>query len=149
MCRYDWVIANLMLLNHRDLWDTKQVKSELAAHAISEGKLFLYVFAIMGFDWLQLTAIRLSAVSGVIADWERVDAWSTFCLRAIGLVFLFVCNGGTRGRIFSTGISRCRLLWAGNLSRHRFVAMPAVKMLLSGATPNVSAAGRYPLHWWP
>lgn len=89
-----------MPLHHRDLWDTKQVKSELAAHAISEGKVFLYFFAIMGFDWLQFTAIRLSSVSGVIADWERVDALATFCLTAIGLVFLFVCNGGTQGKDF-------------------------------------------------
>jgi hypothetical protein len=89
-----------MPLNHRDLWDTKHVKSELAARAISEGKVFLYFFAIMGFDWLQFTAIRLSAVSGVIADWARMDAWSTFCLTVIGLVFLFVCNGGTLGRDF-------------------------------------------------
>lgn len=89
-----------MFLNHRDLWDTKHVKSELAAHAISEGGVFLYFFAIMGFDWLQFTAIRLSAVSGVIADWARVDAWSTFCLTVIGLVFLFMCNGGTHGKDF-------------------------------------------------
>lgn len=41
------------------------------------GKVFLYCFAISGFDWLQCTAIRLSSVSEVIADWERVDARST------------------------------------------------------------------------
>jgi hypothetical protein len=89
-----------MPLNHRDLWDTKHLKSELAANAISEGKLFLYFFAITGFDWLQFTAIRLTAVSEVIADWERVDALSTLSLTAIGLVFLFLCNGGILGKDF-------------------------------------------------
>lgn len=89
-----------MPLNHRDLWDTTHVKSELAANAISEGKSFLYFFAIIGFDWLQFTAIRLSSVSRVISEWERVDAWSTLCLTAIGLVFLFLCNGGIHGKDF-------------------------------------------------
>jgi FMN phosphatase YigB (HAD superfamily) len=28
-------------LHHRDLWDSRQVKSELAARAIPEGKVFL------------------------------------------------------------------------------------------------------------
>lgn len=89
-----------MRLNHRDLWDTTHLKSELAANAISEGKLFLYFFAIIGFDWLQFTAIRLSSRSGILADWQRVDAWFTLCLTAIGLVFLFVCNGGIHGKDF-------------------------------------------------
>jgi hypothetical protein len=87
-------------INHRDFWDTKHLKSELAANAISEGKLFLYFFAITGFDWLQFTAIRLSSTPDTIYDWERVDALSTLFLTVIGLIFLFLCNGGIRGKDF-------------------------------------------------
>ena len=49
----------VMPLNHRDLWDTRHVKSELAARAMPEGKVFLYFLAITTFDWLQFTAFRI------------------------------------------------------------------------------------------
>ena len=89
-----------MPLNHRDFWDTKHLKLELATGAMSEGKAFLYFFAIMGFDWLQFTTFRLSPASVPISAWERVDAWLTFALTVFGLAFLFWCNGGVRGKDF-------------------------------------------------
>ena len=48
-----------MALNHRDLWDTRHVKSALATRAMPEAKIFLYFLAITTFDWLQLTAFRI------------------------------------------------------------------------------------------
>ena len=89
-----------MPISHRDLWDTKYLKSELASHAVSEGKSFLYFLAITGFDWLQFTAIRLSPSSGTISAWERADALSTLALTVLGLSFLFWCNGGVHGKDF-------------------------------------------------
>lgn len=86
-------MSNVMQLNHRDLWDTKHLKAELAAHVMSEGKVFAYFFAIMSFDWLQFTAIRLSAVFAPISEWDRADALITFVGTILGLAFLFWCNG--------------------------------------------------------
>lgn len=62
-----------MALNHRDLWDTRYVKSELATRAVSEAKVFLYFLAITTFDWLQFTACRNTSHDGV---WSLSDAWA-------------------------------------------------------------------------
>ena len=48
-----------MALSHRDFWDTRHVKSELATGAMPEAKVFLYFLAITTFDWLQLTVFRI------------------------------------------------------------------------------------------
>ncbi len=89
-----------MPINHRDFWDTRHLKSELAAHAVTEGALFFYFLAVTGFDWLQFTVIRLSSFSGTISAWELVDALSSLVFTLGGLVFLFGCNGGTHGKDF-------------------------------------------------
>lgn len=89
-----------MSINHRDLWDTEHLKFALAAHALSERKTFLYFLAIFAFDWMQFTAIRLSPALDSIASWERADALFTLALTLGGLVYLFICNGGARGRDF-------------------------------------------------
>lgn len=89
-----------MFINHRDLWDTKHLKSELASHVVSEGKSFLYFLVITGFDWLQFTAFRLWPTSGELSSWEQADAMSTLAITIIGLVFLFWCNGGRLGKDF-------------------------------------------------
>lgn len=89
-----------MPLNHHYLWNTRFLKSELSAHAISEGKLFLYFFAITGFDWLQFTFIRLSSTSGAMQDWEYANALSPLFITIIGLLFLFLFNGGVHGKDF-------------------------------------------------
>lgn len=89
-----------MPLNHRDIWDAKHVRSELAAHAISEGKTFAYFFAIICFDWLQFTSFRLTVSASPIQSWEHFDALLTLVLTILGLLFLYWCNGGSRGKGF-------------------------------------------------
>lgn len=88
-----------MTLQHRDLWDTRHVKRELIANTISERKAFIYFFAIMMFDWFQLTSFRLSPSAG-ISSWARADALITLAVTAAGLLFLYQCNGGKYGRDF-------------------------------------------------
>lgn len=88
-----------MTLRHRDLWDTHHVKGELIVNAISERKAFMYFFGIMIFDWLQLTAFRLSP-SADISPWVRADAHITLTITAVGLLFLYHCNGGKHGKDF-------------------------------------------------
>lgn len=88
-----------MTLRHRDLWDTRHVKRELIANTLSERKAFAYFFAIMVFDWFQLTSFRLSPSAG-LSPWARADALITFAITAVGLLFLYQCNGGKHGKNF-------------------------------------------------
>ncbi|MBK8814808.1 MAG: hypothetical protein IPN42_04530 [Methylococcaceae bacterium] len=76
------------------------MKAELTARAVSEGKSFFYFIAIIGFDCLQFTLVRLSTAPVPLSDWEHVDSLSTFVLTVLGLIFLFWCNGGIRGKDF-------------------------------------------------
>jgi hypothetical protein len=86
-------------MNLRYLWDTKYVKSLLANRSLTEEKSFAYFFAIMGFDWLQFTTIQLMRASN-ITDWERTGIVLTFLLTILGILFLFWCNGGIKGKDF-------------------------------------------------
>jgi hypothetical protein len=89
-----------MPLNHRDLWDTRHVKSELAAGAMPEGKVFLYFLAITTFDWLQLTAFRIRPNPEPLSRLSQFEAWFGFGVTVVGVAFLFLCNGGGRGKDF-------------------------------------------------
>ena len=86
--------------NHRDLWDTRHVKSELAARAMPEGKVFLYFLAITTFDWLQLTAFRIRPNPEPLSPSSQFEAWFGLGITVVGVVFLFLCNGGGRGKDF-------------------------------------------------
>ena len=63
-----------MALNHRDLWDTRHVKSELATRAVSEAKVFLYFLAITTFDWLQFARGAAGTRDPIV--WSLSDAWA-------------------------------------------------------------------------
>lgn len=89
-----------MRIHHRDLWDTRYVRSKLAADSISETQSFAYFLSILCFDWLQLVSFRLSVTSCLLDSWQRADALFTFAISVFGVLFLFACNGGKRGKYF-------------------------------------------------
>lgn len=86
-------------INHRYLWDTRFVLSELKDNHLSEAAIFRYFLVLMGFDWLQFTMIATADTSN-IASWSVANAWITFGLTIIGLVFLYTRNGGREGQYF-------------------------------------------------
>lgn len=72
---------------------------KLRVGSLSEGRSFVYFWAIMVFDWLQFTLIATTPTGGITA-WSAVSAWATFAITAIGLVYLYHMNGGQNGRQF-------------------------------------------------
>jgi hypothetical protein len=99
LCVQHFDSSSNMTLRHRDLWDTRHVKRELITNTVSERKAFAYFFAIMIFDWFQLTSFRLSPSAG-ISPWARADALITLAVTAAGLLFLYRSNGGKHGKDF-------------------------------------------------
>jgi hypothetical protein len=89
-----------MPLNHRDLWDIRHVRSELAARAMPEWKVFLCFLAITTFDWLQFTAFRLWPGKKPLSPASQFEAWFGLGITVTGVVFLFLCNRGARGNDF-------------------------------------------------
>ena len=126
-----------MPFNHRDLWSTAHVKTQLASGPMSEGKTFLYFLAITGFDWLQLTAFRLSHSPEPTPTWGYFDAWFAFAITLAALVYLFLCNGGTRGSHFLDRYFPLSVVVGWKIVAASFVVLPAVKAALSGAPPSV------------
>ena len=88
-----------MPLDHRTLWSTNHVRSQLVADAISERATFAYFLVIMAFDWLQFTQIATTPTASMSA-WSLFHSWATFAITLLGLVYLFHKNGGSRGRNF-------------------------------------------------
>ena len=127
-----------MPFSHRDLWSTAHIKAQLASGPMSEGKTFLYFLAIMAFDWLQFTAFRLARSSEPIPAWNHFDAWFAFAITIAALVYLFLCNGGTRGAHFLYRYFPLSVVVGWKFVAASLVALPTLKMLLSGASPNVS-----------
>ena len=128
----------MMAINHHDLWDTNHLKSALAAHTISEGKAFAYFFAIMGFDWLQFTAIRLSPVSGALLNWEYVDVLLTFFLTLLGMPFLFWCNGGVRGKDFLYRYFPLSFVVGWKFMVFSYAALSLLYFVMQGASPSLT-----------
>ena len=88
-----------MAFNHRDLWDASYVRRQLSTRSLSESKAFLYFLTITAFDWLQFTAMQLGRPAE-LTNPETAGAWLALGITLTGVIFLFVCNGGSQGRDF-------------------------------------------------
>ena len=104
---------------------------------MSEHKTFLYFLAIMGFDWLQFTAFRLSHSPEPIPAWEYFDAWFAFAITVAALIFLFLCNGGTRGAHFLSRYFPLSFVVGWKFVVMGLVVLPAISLVLSGISQSV------------
>lgn len=127
-----------MSFNHRDLWSSAHARKQLASGPMSEGKTFLYFLAITAFDWLQFTAFRLTQRAEPIPGWGYFDAWFALAITLAGLAYLFLCNGGLRGRYFLYRYFPLSVVVGWKFVAAAFVVLPAVTTALAGASPNVA-----------
>jgi hypothetical protein len=67
---------------------------------MSEGKVFLYFLTITTFDWLQLTAFRIRPNPEALSRLSQFEAWFGLGITVVGVVFLFLRNGGGQGKDF-------------------------------------------------
>lgn len=86
-------------INHRYLWNSRFVREQLHANALSEGATFAYFLVIMAFDWLQFTFVA-TMPSADVSLWSVVGSWATFVITVAGLIYLYIRNGGSTGREF-------------------------------------------------
>lgn len=88
-----------MSFDHRYLWSTGFVRDLLRTDHLSEAASFGYFLAIMTFDWLQFTVIATTPTPS-ISPWSTVGAWITFAVTVLGLLYLYIQNGGGAGKQF-------------------------------------------------
>ena len=127
-----------MALSHRDLWDTRHVKSELATRAISEAKVFLYFLAITTFDWLQFTAFRIWPNPEPLSLSAQFEAWFGFGITVIAVVFLFLCNGGGQGKDFLYRYFPLAVVVGWKFVAAMVFASLALRHVLAGQPENVT-----------
>src|SRR6187551_3065213 len=89
-----------MLSNIRNLFSTDQVKQKIKNGRLSEGQLFFYFYIILTFDTYNYVQGWFSIAGKSPRIDDVVQAWGTFFYAAIGLIMLFIVNGGTRGKDF-------------------------------------------------
>jgi hypothetical protein len=130
--------GSVMRLRHRDLWDTRHVKSQLAARAMPEGKVFLYFLAITTFDWLQLTAFRIRPNPEPLPAPALFDAWLGLGITVVAVVFLFHCNGGGRGKDFLYRYFPLSVVVGWKFVLVMVVASWAVSLVIAGQPENVT-----------
>jgi hypothetical protein len=65
------------------------------------------------------------------------DAWFALALTIAALVYLFFCNGGTRGAHFLQRYFPLSVVVGWKIVAVSFVVLPAVRASLQGASPSV------------
>jgi hypothetical protein len=128
----------VMALNHRDLWDTRYVKSELATGAVTEAKVFLYFLAITTFDWLQFTAFRIRPNAEPLSVPAEFEAWFGLGITVAGVIFLFLCNGGGHGKDFLYRYFPLAVVVGWKVVAAMVVAAWALSQVLAGQPEHVT-----------
>ena len=88
-----------MSFDHRYIWSTGFVRDLLRTDRLSEAASFGYFLAIMTFDWLQFTVIATTPTPS-ISPWSTAGSWITFAVTVLGLLYLYIKNGGGAGKQF-------------------------------------------------
>ncbi|MDH5740864.1 MAG: hypothetical protein OEY77_11125 [Nitrospira sp.] len=88
-----------MSFDHRYLWSTGFVRDRLRTGRLSEAASFGYFLVIMTFDWLQFTVIAITPTPR-ISPWSSAGSWATFAVTVLGLLYLYLKNGGGAGQHF-------------------------------------------------
>lgn len=88
-----------LAFNHRFLWSSTFILNALRQKDLSEPATFGYFLTIMAFDWLQFTLIATTPTPS-ISPWSTANSWTTFAITVLGLIYLYIKNGGSAGRNF-------------------------------------------------
>ena len=125
-----------MLVDHRYLWSTPFVREQLRVGGLSEAATFRYFLAIMVFDWLQLTAIATTPTP-IISLWSLTGSWITFAITVAGLMYLYVCNDGSKGKQFLHRYFPLSVTVGWKFVAAMFAVMWLVELAMTGSTPEI------------
>jgi hypothetical protein len=112
------------------------VRERLRVDGISEAALFRYFLTIMAFDWLQFTNIATTSAASV-STWTLVSSWITFIITIAGLIYLYLRNGGAKGRQFLRRYFPLSVTVGWKFVVAMFVSMWFVAWTMAGASAEV------------
>jgi len=112
------------------------VREHLRVGGLSESATFRYFLAIMVFDWLQLTAIATTPAP-IISPWSITGSWITFAITVAGLIYLYVRNGGSKGKQFLHRYFPLSVTVGWKFVAAMFAVMWLVEHALTGSTTEL------------
>ncbi len=83
-----------------NFFSTKAVSEKIIKNKLSEGQLFLYFYLVMVFDALNFSLSGISFSGEKLTTSSLVFIWGYFLVTVLGLIVLFIANGGRKGRNF-------------------------------------------------
>ena len=119
------------LFEHRTIWSSRFVRDRLQRVRIYEAASFYYFLAVMAFDWLQFTVIGTTPTQK-LSEWSIAGSWLTFLITVLGLLYLFIMNGGRSGEMFLYRYFPLSVSVGWKFLVASFVTVAAVNLSLSG-----------------
>lgn len=83
-----------------DLFSTKSVKEKIIEGTLSEGEIFFFFYFVFMFNVFGVTEEFLSLIESQVTLLDRVNIWGYFIVTGLGILILFVVNGGSKGKDF-------------------------------------------------
>jgi len=85
-----------------DFFSTKAVKNKIETGKLPQVHLFLYFYIITLFDFIGSTQQSLSLIGRSPVMTDYLNIWEQPVVAAVGLILLYLLNGGSRGKDFIT-----------------------------------------------
>lgn len=82
--------------------DTNAVKSKIKQNALTQGRVFLYFYLVIIYDAIVYMQGFLSIAGREPTHMDLATIYVNFFITVIGLIILFVSNGGANGTNFLT-----------------------------------------------
>jgi len=83
-----------------NFFSTQAGKEKIQTGQLSQTQLFSYFYLIMLFDYFGLTQQTLDMIGKTPSFIDYLNIWQNPILGVIGLILLFLVNGGSKGRDF-------------------------------------------------
>lgn len=89
-----------MFSHIRQFFSTQAVNEKIANGTLSEIQLFIYFYLILMFDTISFVQSWLSIAGKEPTLLDLVNVWGLLIINALGYIFLFLINGGSKGQHF-------------------------------------------------
>jgi len=83
-----------------EFFSTAAVKQKIQTNKLPQAQLFLYFYIITLFDFVGSTQQSLSLIGRAPGIIDYLNIWEQPVFAAVGLIFLYLVNGGSKGRDF-------------------------------------------------
>ena len=83
-----------------NFFSTQAGKEKIQAGKLSQTELFIYFYLILLFDYLGSTQQALNMIGKTPRILDYLNIWTNPVLGIIGLILLFLANGGSKGHDF-------------------------------------------------